>query len=90
MKQISWEDKRNRWVKGFNKAVGGGKEKKSNGRSKQFGKKRPSQSNFGNKQKKLKKLHIVYNGSGTLVLANFGVNGALYIVKRINKTKKKY
>ncbi|KAJ8976913.1 hypothetical protein NQ317_014085 [Molorchus minor] len=54
-KQIAWEDKRNVWLKGFNRVMGSGGGKKFGSKGKQFGNKRPHQSNKGNKQKKLKK-----------------------------------
>ncbi|XP_050301138.1 CCAAT/enhancer-binding protein zeta [Anthonomus grandis grandis] len=46
-KQLAWEDKRNRWIKGYNKAV---KDKGGN-----FSNKRPNKSKFSSKSKKLKK-----------------------------------
>ncbi|KAJ3662377.1 hypothetical protein Zmor_006730 [Zophobas morio] len=45
VKQIEWEDHRNRWLRGFDKAVGQNK-------SKHFGKKRKNQSKFENKKKR--------------------------------------
>ena len=45
VKQIEWEEHRNRWLRGFDKAVGQNK-------SKHFGKKRKNQSKFENKKKK--------------------------------------
>jgi ribosome biogenesis protein MAK21 len=49
IKQIAWEDKRNRWLKGYNKAIGKGRIKNDN-----FGKKRTDQNKF-QKKKKIKK-----------------------------------
>jgi ribosome biogenesis protein MAK21 len=45
IKQIAWEDKRNRWLKGYNKAIGKGRIKNDN-----FGKKRTDQNKFQKKK----------------------------------------
>ncbi|XP_018569257.1 CCAAT/enhancer-binding protein zeta [Anoplophora glabripennis] len=55
VKQLAWEDKRNRWLKGFNKAVGASGGKKFDG-NKNIGKKRPNQNKSANKKKKMKKI----------------------------------
>lgn len=54
VKQLAWEDKRNKWLNGFNKAVGTKSGKKFN-RNKNFGQKRPNQSKSTNKKKRMKK-----------------------------------
>lgn len=54
VKQLAWEDKRNRWLKGFSKAVGTKSGKKFD-TNKNFGKKRPNQNKSTNKKKKMKK-----------------------------------
>ncbi|RZC38241.1 CCAAT/enhancer-binding protein zeta, partial [Asbolus verrucosus] len=50
LKQITWEDKRNRWLQGFNKAIGKNKMNKN----KNSGIKRSNNGKFGNKSKKIK------------------------------------
>ncbi|KAJ8970201.1 hypothetical protein NQ314_001348 [Rhamnusium bicolor] len=54
VKQLAWEDKRNVWLRGFNKAVDGNSRRKFGSKGKDFGKKRSNQSKFGNKSKKIK------------------------------------
>lgn len=52
-KQIAWEEKRNNWLEGYNKAIGK-KGRKFESREKKYNKKRPSKSKLKNKNKKQK------------------------------------
>ncbi|XP_056642195.1 CCAAT/enhancer-binding protein zeta [Diorhabda sublineata] len=45
VKQLAWEENRNRWLNKFHKTVGGGKERKFNRKQKNFGKKRVNKNN---------------------------------------------
>lgn len=58
LKQIAWEEKRNRWLQGFNKAVGsrkGDNFKSRGGKSKQFKKKKVSSNEAASHIKKRKR-----------------------------------
>lgn len=55
VKQLAWEENRNRWLKGFNKAVGGMKSDKFANKRKPMANKRPNPNKTGNKRKKMKK-----------------------------------
>lgn len=55
VKQLAWEENRNRWLNKFNKTVGGGKGGKFNKKQKDFSKKRDSKNNNVKKNKRVKR-----------------------------------
>lgn len=55
VKQLAWEEDRNKWLKGFNKAVGGKNKKNFLKNTKPDGYKRLNNDKSGNKRKKFKK-----------------------------------
>nr|XP_023028431.1 CCAAT/enhancer-binding protein zeta [Leptinotarsa decemlineata] len=54
-KQLAWEENRNRWIKGFSRAVGGKSSREFSQKNKEFPKKRKNNNKFKNTNKKFKK-----------------------------------
>ncbi|XP_050506549.1 CCAAT/enhancer-binding protein zeta [Diabrotica virgifera virgifera] len=57
VKQLAWEENRNRWLNNFSRTMGGGKGKKFNksNNNKNFSKKRSNHNKGGNQNKKIKR-----------------------------------